>query len=68
MQSVLKVESPELVMLNGDLITGENTYKENATAYIDKIAGPLVKAGLPWASTYSSELYLDPFPAHKVTN
>lgn len=68
MQSVLEVESPELVVLNGDLITGENTYKENATTYVDKIAGPLVKAGLPWASTYGSELHLDPFAQHEVTH
>lgn len=55
MQYVLKVESPQLVVLNGDLITGENVLKANATAYVDKIAGPLVQAGLPWASTYGSE-------------
>lgn len=67
MQSVLEVESPELVVLNGDLITGENTFKENATAYVDKIVHPLVRAGLPWASTYGSKWYLDPFAEHQVT-
>ncbi|KAG8161982.1 hypothetical protein KVR01_007747 [Diaporthe batatas] len=54
MQYVLKVESPQLVVLNGDLITGENVVKANATAYMDKIAGPLVQVGLPWASTYGN--------------
>lgn len=60
MKTVLEVESPELVVLNGDLITGENTFKENATDYVDKIVGPLVEAGLPWASTYGSEWTLHP--------
>ncbi|KAH8895269.1 Metallo-dependent phosphatase [Thozetella sp. PMI_491] len=43
-----------LVVLNGDLITGENAYKENATAYIDQIVGPIVARDLTWASTYGN--------------
>lgn len=55
MQTVLDNEMPQLVVLNGDLITGEDTLKENSTDYVDKIVAPLVKAGLPWASTYGSK-------------
>lgn len=55
MQTVLDSETPQLVVLNGDLITGENTFRENSTDYVDVIVSPLVKAGLPWASTYGSE-------------
>ncbi|KAG5951400.1 hypothetical protein E4U53_003185 [Claviceps sorghi] len=51
---VLDAESPSLVVLNGDLITGENAYLENSTAYIDMIVGPLVQRRLPWASTYGN--------------
>lgn len=54
MQDILDNESPGLVVLNGDLITGQNNFKENATDYMDKIVAPLVEAGLPWASTYGS--------------
>ncbi|KAG6354938.1 hypothetical protein INS49_004019 [Diaporthe citri] len=54
MRYVLEDESPELVVLNGDLITGENTFKQNATDYMDKIVAPIVGAGLPWASTYGN--------------
>ncbi|KAG5984971.1 hypothetical protein E4U55_002378 [Claviceps digitariae] len=54
LNKVLDAESPNLVVLNGDLITGENTYLENSTAYIDKIVGPLVQRRLPWASTYGN--------------
>ncbi|CAN8105519.1 unnamed protein product [Discula destructiva] len=54
MRSVLAYESPQLVVLNGDLITGENTFKENSTNYMDEIVAPLVEAGLPWASTYGN--------------
>lgn len=51
---VLDKESPQLVVLNGDLITGENTFKENSTTYVDQIVGPLVKRNLTWASTYGN--------------
>ncbi|KAK8101895.1 hypothetical protein PG999_012269 [Apiospora kogelbergensis] len=51
---VLDAEHPELVVLNGDLITGENTFLENSTKYVDQIVGPLVERGLSWASTYGN--------------
>jgi len=54
MNAVLDAESPGLVVLNGDLITGENAFLHNATAYIDQIAGPLLARNLTWASTYGN--------------
>ncbi|ROV91195.1 hypothetical protein VMCG_09337 [Cytospora schulzeri] len=54
MKTVLADERPQLVVLNGDLITGENTFKENSTDYVDEIVAPLVESGLPWASTYGN--------------
>jgi len=54
MNSILDVESPQLVVLNGDLIAGEATYLENSTAYFDLIVAPLVERGIPWASTYGN--------------
>lgn len=55
MQTVLASEDTQLVVLNGDLITGENTFRENSTDYVDRIVAPMVDANLPWASTYGSE-------------
>lgn len=55
MNSVLDSEpSIDLVVLNGDLITGENTFKENSSAYLDQIVAPLVSRSIPWASTYGN--------------
>jgi hypothetical protein len=54
MNEILDAEKQELVVLNGDLITGENAYLENATVKIDQIVGPLVSRGLTWASTYGN--------------
>lgn len=54
MRDVLAAEHPDLVVLNGDLITGENTFRENATAYVDVLVQPMVEAGVPWASTYGN--------------
>lgn len=51
---ILDVESQQLVVLNGDLVTGENTYLENSTDYLDKIVAPLVQRDLSWASTYGN--------------
>ncbi len=54
MRNVLGMEDPQLVVLNGDLITGENTMLENATKYIATIVKPLVGGGYRWASTYGN--------------
>lgn len=42
------------MVLNGDLITGENTQFENATEYLDLIVDPLVSRNIPFASTYGN--------------
>ncbi|OJJ94812.1 hypothetical protein ASPACDRAFT_55609 [Aspergillus aculeatus ATCC 16872] len=44
--TILDNESPDLVILNGDLVTGENTFLSNATDYIDEIVAPLVERQL----------------------
>lgn len=54
MNTILDVESPQLVVINGDLITGENTFKANSSAYVDRIVEPLVNRSLLWASTYGN--------------
>jgi hypothetical protein len=51
---ILDRETPGLVVLNGDLITGDNAYLENGTIYIEQITGPLLQRHLPWASTYGN--------------
>lgn len=52
--TVLAIESPQLVVLNGDLITGENTFLSNSSSYVDQIVEPFVQKGLSWASTYGN--------------
>jgi hypothetical protein len=55
MNAVLDAEkTTALVILNGDLITGENTFRENSTNYVDAIVKPLVQRGMIWASTYGN--------------
>ncbi|ORY71527.1 Metallo-dependent phosphatase-like protein [Pseudomassariella vexata] len=54
---ILDAESPGLVVFNGDLITGENTFYENGTKYLDQIVAPLISRGLSWASTYGNHDY-----------
>jgi hypothetical protein len=58
MKTVLNKESPQLVVINGDFITGENTFKENSTDYVDEVVSPVVARKLPWASTYGSRYFL----------
>ncbi|KAM3506392.1 hypothetical protein MY10362_002383 [Beauveria mimosiformis] len=52
--NVLDKETPQLVVLNGDLITGENAFVHNGSVYIDQIVKPIVDRGLLWASTYGN--------------
>ena len=54
MHHVLDTEDPDCVVLNGDLITGENTFASNSTKYVDVVVKPLVDRGYSWASTYGN--------------
>lgn len=53
-KKVLERESSQLVVLNGDLITGYDTTSYNATLYLDQIVAPIVELDLPWATTYGN--------------
>ncbi|KAF4457260.1 hypothetical protein F53441_824 [Fusarium austroafricanum] len=54
MGDVIDAELPDLVVLNGDLINGESTFKHNSTVYIDQIVAPMVDRNMTWASTYGN--------------
>ncbi|KAL0571027.1 hypothetical protein V5O48_010934 [Marasmius crinis-equi] len=54
MKTVLPDERPDYVVLNGDLITGENTFRENSTTLIDEIVAPLNAAKIPFSSTHGN--------------
>ncbi|KAF4122834.1 hypothetical protein GMORB2_7141 [Geosmithia morbida] len=54
LEKVLDADPPDLVVLNGDLITGENTYLHNSTLLVDQIVQPILDRGLTWASTYGN--------------
>lgn len=54
MNNVLNSEKPDFVILNGDLITGENTFLTNSTKYLDVVVTPLVEHNVSWASTYGN--------------
>lgn len=51
MRKVLKEERPDYAVINGDLITGENTFKSNNTRLLDQIVKPLVEARVPFSTT-----------------
>ena len=53
-KKVLERESSQLVVLNGDLISGYGTTSYNATLYLDQIVAPIVKLDLLWATTYGN--------------
>ncbi|KAF4626705.1 hypothetical protein G7Y89_g11451 [Cudoniella acicularis] len=54
MNNILSSENPDFVVLNGDLITGENTFLTNSTHYVDVIVTPLEQHKVRWASTYGN--------------
>jgi hypothetical protein len=63
MTNVLSEEEAQLVVLNGDLISGEFVDGSNSGKYLHEIVAPLVSMGKVWASTYGnhdSEVSLDP--------
>ncbi|KAF7289871.1 Alpha-aminoadipate reductase Lys1p [Mycena indigotica] len=52
--NVLDHEKPRYVVFNGDLVTGENTFKENATKYLDIVFAPTVERNIPFSSTHGN--------------
>ncbi|KAI0515077.1 Metallo-dependent phosphatase-like protein [Xylaria bambusicola] len=53
-KKVLERENSQLVVLNGDLISGYGTRADNATLYLDQVVAPIVELDLPWATTYGN--------------
>ncbi|KAH8831038.1 Metallo-dependent phosphatase [Flagelloscypha sp. PMI_526] len=54
MRRVLATEKPDFVAISGDLITGENTFKENSTLLIDQLTLPMREKGIPFASCHGN--------------
>ncbi len=54
MATILSSESPNLVVLNGDLITGENTFPSNSTAYLDMLVDPIIGSNIQFATVYGN--------------
>ena len=53
MSTILSIENPDLVVLTGDLITGNNII-DNATAYWKEMVSPMVQAKIPWAVAFGN--------------
>jgi len=55
MNRILDLQSPQLVVLNGDQITGDDRQKpDDADGLVEQIVGPMVHRQIPWASTYGN--------------
>ncbi|KAJ6543028.1 Metallo-dependent phosphatase-like protein [Mycena capillaripes] len=54
MRAILRDEEPDYVVLNGDLVTGDYTFKENSTLLIDQIMTPLIEAKIAFSSTHGN--------------
>lgn len=54
LRRMLRTERPDLVILNGDLITGEDTLAQDPTKSLEVLLAPMLEAKVPWASTYGN--------------
>ncbi|KAF8180694.1 Metallo-dependent phosphatase [Mycena galopus ATCC 62051] len=54
MRAILNDEEPDYVVFNGDLITGDYTFRENSTLLVDQIMAPLIDAQVPFSSTHGN--------------
>jgi hypothetical protein len=55
MNNILNWESnPHLVVLNGDLISGEDVQLDNGTHYIDQLIQPIISRNVPFATSYGN--------------
>ncbi|KAJ7162799.1 Metallo-dependent phosphatase-like protein [Mycena crocata] len=53
-ETILDNEKPDYVVFNGDLITGENVFVNNATKYLDKVFAPTASRRIPFSSTHGN--------------
>ncbi|KAJ3569368.1 hypothetical protein NP233_g5090 [Leucocoprinus birnbaumii] len=54
MKRVLKEEKPDYAVVNGDLVTGEYTFKNNVTRLLDQVVAPLNVAKVPFSSSHGN--------------
>ncbi|KAK0203927.1 Metallo-dependent phosphatase [Desarmillaria ectypa] len=54
MRKVLPEEKPDFAVINGDLITGEYTFRENSTTLVDRIVAPFNEFRVPFASSHGN--------------
>lgn len=54
MRSILSDEEAQLVVLNGDLISGDAIQGSGSSDYIHEVVSPLVEINQVWASTYGN--------------
>ncbi|ORX35176.1 Metallo-dependent phosphatase-like protein [Kockovaella imperatae] len=52
--TILDQEQPDYVVFNGDIMTGENVFADNATGYMDQCFRPTVERNLPFSSTHGN--------------
>ncbi|KAH7107899.1 Metallo-dependent phosphatase-like protein [Auriculariales sp. MPI-PUGE-AT-0066] len=52
--TVMDNEHPAYVVLNGDIVTGENLFADNATAYLDLAFAPNVERGVHFSTTHGN--------------
>ncbi|ATY63866.1 Metallophosphoesterase [Cordyceps militaris] len=54
MGTIMDAEKPQLVVLNGDLISGDQYQGSDILDHVDRIVKPIAARRLPWASTYGN--------------
>ncbi|ORY89023.1 Metallo-dependent phosphatase-like protein [Leucosporidium creatinivorum] len=54
MDNVLNSESPDFVVFNGDLVTGENLFLSNGTSYLPRALSSTISHSTPFASIYGN--------------
>jgi len=57
MNSVLDTEHPDLVVLNGDMVSCEFVAPDKYNGLLDKVVSPLVSRNLPFAATFGNHDY-----------
>ncbi|KAF8143723.1 Metallo-dependent phosphatase-like protein [Mycena galopus ATCC 62051] len=52
--TILDNEKPNYVVFNGDMMTGENVFADNATGYLDQAFAPTVARNIPFSCTHGN--------------
>jgi hypothetical protein len=67
MKSILDAEKPDLVVLNGDMLSCEFVAPDKYNGLIDQVVSPIISRSLPFAATFGNHDWSETCSTHDIS-